>query len=544
VGGEKIGLDFGTTTTLISIRQDRSRPRIIPIGKTTQWLPSVAAISDRGALVFGEEALVQAPSRQIRSIKTCISKDEQVVDVDGASVDVGDVIHGMLREALSRARSEIGVQMSNAQFFLGCPALWTGNERRRLADYAKDVGVDIDVADIIDEPIAAGLWAVGAVERMGAGPVQGRTLVFDAGGGTLDVAFLDVGTGSESEFTVLSAEGIAESGDSLDAALFHELKSQVRDVEDQVAARLLLKRRTTELKEALTFEVARTIPLGAPFRNVVSYSRDELELIAGSQLDEALRLVQSVVRGAEVRARQMLPPAEIRRIPWADLAESVPNVFLVGGLSQMPIVKRKLAGQFPSAGVTLVSEPQECVALGLAMSDELDRLNLPRPPLDIVVEYELDDLSKRGLGTNWAARNRVLYGAFTPLYTAAAVLRGDSQLGHWAEIPIPPGDRSPVRCRIRAIAPDRKGTVVDFTFSGRSDTRNSLELKISSDRRCCLKLYANGDIVINSFDLELKGRIARWPDVASLRSGNQNIEIEAFSDDWISATLHDNWRFQ
>jgi hypothetical protein len=59
-----------------------------------------------------------------------------------------------------------------------------------------------------------------------------------------------------------------------------------------------------------------------------------------------------------------------------------------------------------------------------------------------------------------------------------------------------------------------------------------------------LKLYANGDIVINSFDLELKGRIARWPDVASLRSGNQNIEIEAFSDDWISATLHDNWRFQ
>jgi molecular chaperone DnaK (HSP70) len=45
--------------------------------------------------------------------------------------------------------------------------------------------------------------------------VDGRLLVFDMGGGTLDIAVLDVESGDPPGFRVLHSTGLTEAGDAL-----------------------------------------------------------------------------------------------------------------------------------------------------------------------------------------------------------------------------------------------------------------------------------------------------------------------------------------
>ena len=103
------------------------------------------------------------------------------------------------------------------------------SRRKRLLDLARSAGLPVDDHTLIDEPIAAGVaWVNNRIARSGQG-VRGQLLVFDMGGGTLDVAVLDVHAdlGEDPEISVLSSWGIDEAGDALDEALADELERQL-----------------------------------------------------------------------------------------------------------------------------------------------------------------------------------------------------------------------------------------------------------------------------------------------------------------------------
>jgi hypothetical protein len=544
VGGALVGVDFGTSTTLVAARTGGGQARCIPIGRTTPWLPSVAALDSSGRLVFGEDAVLEPLERQIRSIKTTFSMGVRTVRVAGVDVDVQDVMLGLMREALGRAEREVPGLRDGARFFVGCPALWAGEERRLLADVAHEVGLDVDVADIIDEPVAAGLYAVNASLFRGQRPIRGKTVVFDAGGGTLDVAYIDAADGDRPDFTVLSAEGVRESGDSVDASIIADLTPQIDGLDPADVARLLLGRRATEMKEALSFDERRAVPLGAPFQTVLEYTRRELEDRFAGQLVRAIGLVRSAVRGAELRALQMLSPTDIRREDWPKVAATIRQVILVGGLSQMPIVRRQLMGEFPNADVAVLDRPQESVALGLSMGDELDRLNLPRPPVDFVIEYPKALIRSLKL-ERWAEENRYLYRAYTPLYSPDQVLRGETMLGHHRPILQPPGYMSEVECIIRCETPNRARTRLNFKFAGRSEVANGIVVKVGGRHASTFKLYTNGDLVVNGSRQQIKCRISNWPRLRGARHDFvREVEIESPSTDgWGSNLRQDDWRF-
>ena len=152
-----VGIDFGTSTTLIAVSDDSGDARIIPIGQTTPWMPSVAALDSTGALVVGEAALAVDPRRQIRSIKARVTQGDTAVEVDGVHLDARSVMIAILGEALRRAEAAMPGAIRNLrQVYLGCPALWNGAQRRLLADVAHELGLPVDVADIIDEPVEIG----------------------------------------------------------------------------------------------------------------------------------------------------------------------------------------------------------------------------------------------------------------------------------------------------------------------------------------------------------------------------------------------------
>jgi hypothetical protein len=550
-----VGIDFGTSTTLVADRTEHGEPTVLPIGQTTPWLPSVVGLDDAGNLVVGEEALALAPERTVRSIKSELTAGEQQVAVGGEMVDTKDIIAAILKEAIARADRVRPDLMKTSKIFVGCPALWTGAERRMLADACVTIGLDIDVADIIDEPVAAGLhWGHSRWLDSGRRP-SGKTLVFDAGGGTLDVALMEIAGDESPSFTILAAEGRAESGDAVDGSIAALLRGGLSELPNGDRVEALLSIRSTVIKERLSSEESVSLALGGDYPTMLSLTRRELETAFDPQMSRALRLVTSSIRGSQLRVAQPLNPSDIRALAMDVLTSDIRHVALVGGLSQIPIVAEYLRSEFPRAEVELVPRPQESVAAGLTYGDRIVRLNLPRPPVNFVVEFTTE--SGRSLDPSldsWAEEVRIAYNAYTPLYTSAEIMRGESGLGASYQIPFPDGYNGRLKVTLRCEAPDRARTRLSFRLpegfgggSGASVVAEGISVLHDRHRPARFKLKTNGDLTLSGSRGEfLSFKVQDWP---SLRGAKHDwvreIRMHQSPDrPWISEMAVDNWRYQ
>jgi actin-like ATPase involved in cell morphogenesis len=536
-----VGIDFGTSTTLIAHRTSEGQVSVINLGSTTRWLPSVVGLAESGELVVGEDALALPIDRIVTSIKSRLTAGETEVMTPYGPIDVVEAITALLREAKNRAEAEVPQLFKGAEVYFGCPALWTGTERRRLADIAASLGLKVDIGQIIDEPVAAGLSWLDEMWLRGASRPSGKAVIFDAGGGTLDVAYLDVAGSDKPEMTVLSAEGSPESGDRLDESIANDLRLQVSEKMADAIERLL-KVRSREFKEVLSTEVSRVAPLGGGYKTVLTYGRKDLEGAFAGQLQRAKRLVDSTIRGSLLRVAQPLSPSEIRGETWESIASEVKYGVLVGGLSYVPSVADEITRMFPKAEVLRVSAPQESVARGLAEGDRLAQLNLPRPPVDICVAFE--GLSREP-SPEWLEENRVIYRAFTPLYMSDQVARGESPLGKSIQIPLPPGETGSYRILLSCQFPDRKRQPVLLRIhksKSKSEETTAVSGVHDGQRPAWIKLYTNGDLVFVTSKTKSMFRVDKWPNLRGLRHDYQReIDLLDLNENW-DLTYAEAWR--
>ena len=430
-----VGVDFGTATTLVAERVSWGLASVVPLGRSTNWLPSVAR-AERGALVVGEAADEvgdgAGADRVIRSIKRTITERRHritVADVDGPyDVDADGVIAAILTELADRAR-RAGVHIdSGREVRLGCPAMWDGAQRRRLIDIAVAAGLPVADAALVDEPVAAGVaWLAHRYLQHGERPT-GRLLVFDMGGGTLDVAVLSVAGGPRPEISVLACIGMAMAGDALDAAIARDLAAEMARNRIDVAmhpqpelAWALLQRAAREAKIRLSRaeEHPVVLPRQLAYPHVLRYRRELLEDAFRTQMDGAENLVFTALRAARVTWTS-LGPAELRAIGRDELVADIDFVLLVGGMSRIPYVARRLGSLFPDAHVydSAGVPPEEAVVAGLTDPVGYERINLHRPGFDFVVEWDL------------GRERRTLYEAHTPLYEPWQIYNGRSDLGY------------------------------------------------------------------------------------------------------------------
>src|SRR5262249_5455315 len=160
---------------------------------------------------------------------------------------------------------------------------------------------------------------------------DGRVVVFDCGGGTLDVAVIEVRPGTPPEITLLSAAGLPEAGDALDeriaADLTVDLRSAGVDVESDDRARelqRLIRHAAQRLKEQLTSRsTASTDVVGFERIPTLRYERIQLETVFAPQLDRAIRLVLANLRAAELRKRRLNDTTAVRGISTEALAAGV-----------------------------------------------------------------------------------------------------------------------------------------------------------------------------------------------------------------------------
>ncbi|HEY7223701.1 MAG TPA: Hsp70 family protein [Micromonosporaceae bacterium] len=424
------GLDFGTTTTLVA-----STDGVIVLGDRTPWMSSLVGYDASGGLVAGVEEEAAAEDRTVRSIKRAITSGEQnarlTLDDGPRDVPADTVMTAILAEAARRGASN-GVDLTRpGAVRLGCPAMWDGRQRRRLLAIAESAGIPVGLADLIDEPVAAGIAWLTRQRPDSSAPL--RVVVFDMGGGTLDVAVLDVRGSSARDVSVLAAIGSTLAGDALDAAIAEDIESLLDVDTEKLAnprrARGRVADAAREAKVALTADTEFVVSLparlfGERASAEVTYSRDRLEAAFKPLMDRAEETVIAALRTARLTELEPGSPHDIRRVPLGSLLAGVDVVVLSGGMARVPYLAQRLRGLFGESTVVepaieygaddLALGPECAVVLGLARAGEYGRINMFRPALDIWIE--------------WADQSRLLYQAYTPVVAPWQTFVGGSHL--------------------------------------------------------------------------------------------------------------------
>ncbi|MGF1645389.1 MAG: Hsp70 family protein [Kineosporiaceae bacterium] len=497
-----VGIDFGTSTTFVAVRNAAAAPGILPIGEATAEMPSVAGFSPRGRLLTGERADRLPAARSIRSVKRQISARKDTVWVrrgdEQVETPVADVIGTLLRETGERAARQ-GVDLEGVGTLrLGCPAQWDAAQRRTLRTIAAGAGLGNASPELVDEPVAAGVGWVAAREA-GGRPFEGRVLVVDYGGGTLDVAVLDVRPlDGRTAVSVLSAVGLHRAGDALDAAIVADLAEDWRRAGADLAAaprpetaQALAERAARQAKVRLSTVESVPVRVGEEdwWLPEVAYTRERLEERFGPQLDEAMRVVDAALRAADLRTSE------------GDAAGTVDAVLVAGGLSQVPVVRRRLSETFPDVEVTAdptVTSPTHSVAHGLAASPEEHGLTLHRPGFDVVLEW---------VDAAGASHRHTLYQAHTPLYEWPQVSSGQRRLGFEAttrDVAV----RAEGPAAVRLVGLD--GSDVPLRVDGHD--RDSLPVTVTPQRPMEMSLSLDGRLRLQGSDgHEQVLRVGRWP---------------------------------
>ena len=374
-----IGIDLGTSNSAASVMEG-GRPTMIPSAEGTsvggKSFPSYVAFTKDGQLLVGEPARRQAvtnPDGTIKNVKRKMGSNEKVTAL-GKEYTPQQISAFILQKIKKDAEAYLGETVDKA--VITVPAYFNDNQRQATKDAGAIAG--LDVVRIINEPTAAAL-AYG----LDKSDVEQKIMVFDLGGGTLDVTIMDF---SDGVFEVLSTSGDTQLGGSdMDEALTRYVIGEFqKETGIDLSKDNMAFWRVREACEKAKIELSTTMQteINLPFiASDASGPKHLIQTITRAKLEE---LVEPIVSRCKGPMEQAMSDAKLS-------SDKIDKIIMVGGPTRMPIVQNfveSIVGPKIQRGI----DPMECVSMGAAiqgavLSGEVkDVLLLDVTPLSLGIE--------------------------------------------------------------------------------------------------------------------------------------------------------------
>ena len=353
--GKIIGIDLGTSNSAAAVMIG-GKPTIIQAAEGTsvggKAFPSVVGFTRDGQLIVGEPArrqMISNPEGTVIAAKRKMGTDFKF-RVFGKEYTPQQVSSFILQKIKRDAEAFLGEQVDRA--VITVPAYFNDNQRQATKDAGEIAG--LQVVRIINEPTAASL-AYG----LDKASKDLKIMVFDLGGGTLDVTIMEMGGGV---FQVKSTSGDTQlGGTDMDNTLVEYVVQEFRnqsglDVRNDKAAMMRIRDAAEKAKIELSNVVTTEINLpflaydqsSGPKNLIMQLTRAKLEELLKPIIDRCRQPMQQSMQDAK------MTPAEVDKI------------ILIGGPTRMPMVRQFVASVMnkePERGI----DPMEAVAMGAAV---------------------------------------------------------------------------------------------------------------------------------------------------------------------------------
>lgn len=363
-----LGIDFGTTHTTVAVVEQGNYPVISFSDTEGNWIdnyPSALAVKG-DEIKFGFEAVKIKEDPEwtfIRSIKSLLKNHQYTsfIQIHDYQYEINPLVEGFLKELKRMLIEESNYDFSDDQpleVSIAVPALTNNIQRFLTAENFRQAG--FSVINMINEPSAVTMEYTRSYYKKPDASRKKYLLVYDLGGGTFDASIAEI---HDNNHRIFATEGNDHlGGDQFDEVLAGMIKEEFLKGHDlSYGDEIRLLENCRMAKESLNAQ-SKNIYLdwvdskgeSHHFKFAVNRYYERCQPL----IDQTFDILDNLTG----------------KIPSYEDFDQVTNVYLVGGMSNFPIINRVLKEKYGNSRVRKSKHCESAVAIGLAtlMDKEVD----------------------------------------------------------------------------------------------------------------------------------------------------------------------------